>query len=207
MPVEFLSDDQVAAYGQFAGPPDRGELERFFFLDDSDRALIARCRGDHNRAGFALQLGTVRFLGTFLADPLDVPAAAVDYLVAQLGVADASCVKRYAERQATQWEHAAEIRQAYGYRDFADPEARRELRAFVDARAWTRSEGPRALFDQAVAWLREQRVLLPGVSVLARLVAEIRNDAADRLHALMASAAAQFRRGSPGPAGRPADGS
>ena len=32
VPVEFLSDDQLAAYGRFAGPPDRGELERFSSL-------------------------------------------------------------------------------------------------------------------------------------------------------------------------------
>jgi hypothetical protein len=49
-------------------------------------------------------------------------------------------------------------------------------------------EGPAALFDQAVAWLREQRVLLPGVSVLARLVAEIRSAAGDRLHEMIAAA-------------------
>ena len=189
MAVEFLSDDQ-AVYGRFAGPPERAELERFFFLDDADRALVARRRGDHNRLGFSLQLGTVRFLGMFLADPLDVPPVVVDYLAGQVGVADASSVRRYAERQSTQWEHAAEIRQAYGYRDFTDEAPQQEVRAFIDARAWTRAEGPRALFDQAVAWLREQKVLLPGASILARLVAEIRVAAADRLHEVIAAAAA-----------------
>lgn len=54
--------------------PGRGELERFFFLEDADRALIARRRGDHNRLGFGLQLGTVRFL----ANPQDVPPVVVD---------------------------------------------------------------------------------------------------------------------------------
>ena len=194
--VEFLSDDQ-AAYGRFAGPPEQAELERFFFLDDADRSFVARRRGDHNRLGLALQLGTVRYLGTFLADPLDVPAVVVDYLAMQLKVADASSVKGYAERQSTQWEHAAEIRQAYGYRDFTDDGPQREVRAFIGARAWTRTEGPRALFDQSVAWLREQKILLPGASILARLVSEIRNAESARLHEVIGSAAAEAGSGLP----------
>ncbi|MFI0715520.1 Tn3 family transposase [Streptomyces inhibens] len=37
MPVEFLTDEQAAAYGRFVEEPTRPELERFFFLDDVDR--------------------------------------------------------------------------------------------------------------------------------------------------------------------------
>jgi hypothetical protein len=62
-------------------------LERFFFLDDTDRELIARYRGEHNRLGFAVQLGTVRYLGTFLSDPVAVPWAAIEYKASQLDVA------------------------------------------------------------------------------------------------------------------------
>ena len=95
MPVEFLTDAEAASYGRYNGSPARAELERACYLDDADRVLVARRRGDHNRLGFALQLTTVRSLGLFLANPLDVPNTVLDYLAEQLGVADASCVKRY----------------------------------------------------------------------------------------------------------------
>ena len=189
MPVEFLTDAQAAAFGRFGGPPARVELERFFFLDDADRELVARRRGEHNRLGFALQLGTVRFLGTFLADPLDVPTPVLDFLAEQLGVLDASVVKTYAERPATQWEHTAEIRAVFGYWVFSEVGAVEGLREFLSARAWTRIEPSKVLFDVAVGWLREHRVLLPGVHALAKLVAEVRTAATDRLYELVAAAA------------------
>ena len=40
MPVEFLTDDEAAAYGRYVGVRSRADLERVFFLDDEDRALI-----------------------------------------------------------------------------------------------------------------------------------------------------------------------
>ena len=179
MPVEFLSDEEAAAYGRFGGPPSRAELERVFFIDDADRALICRHRGEHNRLGFALQLTTVRSLGLFLADPLEVPGVVLEYLASQLEIEDASCVARYVERRTTRFEHAEEIKQARGLRDFA--EVTRELEDWVDARAWTTGEGPKAIFNDAIGWLFERNVLLPGVTTLARLVARVRDEATQRL--------------------------
>jgi TnpA family transposase len=187
MPVEFLTDAQVAAYGRFTGPPSRVQLKRFFFLDDADRRRVDQRRWDSHRLGFAVQLGTVRFLGTFLADPLEVPAAVVAYLAAQLRIAEPACFRRYADRAKTPYEHAWEIRRAYGYREFGEAEA--ELRAFLAARAWASPEGPHALFDRATGWLLAHKVLLPGATTLARLVAAVRAAAAERLWRTLTDAA------------------
>ncbi|WP_327286465.1 Tn3 family transposase (plasmid) [Streptomyces sp. NBC_00597] len=189
MPVEFLTDDQAEAYGKFAEEPTRPELERFFFLDDVDRDLIALRRTKHHQLGFALQMCTVRYVGLFLEDPLVVPWPVVEHLAVQLGIEDPSCVKRYTERLKTAYEHAWEIRDAYGYHPYEDAEWGRKFRTFLHGRAWTHAEGPVALFNQAVGWLRRNRVLLPGVSVLARQVSEVRTIAEKRLHATVARAA------------------
>ncbi|QFY09147.1 DUF4158 domain-containing protein [Nonomuraea phyllanthi] len=51
----------------------------------------------------------------------------------------------------------------------------------MHGRAWTHAEGPTALFDQSVACLRRHRMLLPGVTVLERLVASVREQTDERL--------------------------
>jgi hypothetical protein len=179
MPVEFLSDDEVAGYGRFSGVPARVDRERVFFLDDMDKELIAKRRGAHNRLGFALQMTTVRWLGTFLTEPLDVPSEVVAYLAGQLGIGDPSCVSLYLERRTTRFEHVELIKDAYGLKEFAEFE--KYLEAWVDARAWTTGDGPKAIFNDAIGWLSERRVLLPGVTTLARLVARVRDEATRRL--------------------------
>nr|WP_239009101.1 MULTISPECIES: DUF4158 domain-containing protein [Streptomyces] len=179
MAVEFLTDEQAARYGSFHEAPSRAELERYFFLDDADREAVQAKRRSHNRLGYTVQLTSVRFLGRFMPDPRQVPAEVAEYLAGQLEIEDASCLKLYGERDGTARTHAGEIQEAGGWRDFA--EVREELAGWLDARAWTTGDGPKALFDAAAGWLREGRVLLPGVSRLARLVGSVREAANQRL--------------------------
>ena len=185
MPVEFLTDDEAAAFGRFASVPGRADLERVFFLDDADLVLVAGRRGEYSRLGFALQLVTVRSLGTFLENPLDVPVVVLDFVAGQLGIGDPSVVKKYLERRTTLFEHQLLIREADGWRDFSAAEA--DFTGWVAARAWTSGDGPKGIFSDAVEWLRQRRVLLPGVSTLARLVARVRKEATEWLWGELAS--------------------
>ena len=161
MPVDFLSETQRAAYSRYAGEPSAEQPARYFHLDAHDRSVIATRRGDENRLGFAVQLGTVRFLGIFLPRPTEVPDGVVRFVATQLGIRDTTSFARYAQRTATHREHASEIQKRYGYRPSSDPAESFQLLRWLYTRATLSAERPSVLFDRATARLVERKVLLP----------------------------------------------
>ena len=184
MPVTFLSPQQRERYGQFCGDPTPEQLARYFHLDDADLAFVDTHRGAHMRLGCAMQLGTLRFLGTLLADPTAVPTAVVRCMAEQLGMEVGAALDAY-RASRWRWRHPLEIRNHYGYRDIGEGSIGFRLGRWLFALCWTGTERPSVLFDRASDWLLTHKILLPGASVLERFVARLRSRAEARLWRLL----------------------
>jgi len=180
MPVSFLTNEQAVQYGRFNQPPSPAQLARYFYLDVSDLYWIRRRTEPYLQMGLAIQMGTVRFLGTFLEQPLDVPDSVVVFTAEQLDLSDWSDLPRYAESEA-RFDHKKQIRARFGYKECSDPVEQFSLLRWLYTRARFTAESPTILFDLATAHLVEQKVLLPGVSTLERLVAQVRERVEERL--------------------------
>ena len=180
MPVSFLSNEQRENYGHYTGTPSPHDLARYFHLDDADHALIAQKRGKHNRLGFAMQLGTVRYLGTFLEDPLAVPVSVLQSLARQLRIEVGSRVLAYRVGEQ-RWQHRTEIRRFYGYVEITEHQVGFRLTRWLYALCWTGTDRPSVLFERAVTWLVTHKVLLPGCSTLERYIARLRSRVEERL--------------------------
>ena len=180
MSSRFLTSEQQHSYGRYVGEPTSIQLAHYFHLDDTAKQLVQKHRGDYNRLGFALQLCTVRFLGTFLINPIDVPQGVVNYLASQLEITDVDCLQNYLSRPTTHWVHAQSIKKHYGYRDFSEQPGHWRLVRWLYQRAWIGGESLSMMFDLTTARLVEQKILLPGVTVLSRLISAVRERVAYR---------------------------
>ena len=128
----------------------------------------------------------MRFLGTFLEDLATVPASVLQTLRRQLGLSGLDQLIDYAQGEQ-RWVHAEQIRTEHGYRTLNDRQAGFALARWLYAQCWTGTDRPSVLFDRATSWMLTQKVLLPGVSVLERFVARLRERVEVRLCRLLGS--------------------
>lgn len=114
-----------------------------------------------------------------------VPAVVVGYVAEQLGLEPAA-LAGYGTAEA-RWDHQEQIRDGYGYTKF-EFDQWFTLARWMYQRAWIGSERPTLLFDLATKRLVDKKVVLPGVTVLERLVSGTRERVERRLWATLAAA-------------------
>src|SRR5476651_1857137 len=182
MPTRHLSDEQRQRYANFTVPPSPDQLAQYFHLDRSDREAIDGLRGDHNRLGFALMLGSARFIGVFPGAGLEIPGSITAFLAGQLGMKGSPSFKGYFDLGGQRKRHLVLIQERYGFTEFADNgPAQFRLTRWLYALCWSGDDHPGPLIARAASWLVVNKVLLPGVSVLERFVGRIRDRAQKRL--------------------------
>jgi TnpA family transposase len=181
MPTRHLSDAQRQRYARFAGDPSPDQLARYFHLDRIDRETIQTLRGNHNRLGFALMLASARFLGAFPSNEAEIPKSVLAALAEQLKIRLVITLDGYFESRQ-RMRHLALIRTHYNFTDFpTDGNARFRLTRWLYALCWSGDDQPGPLIERAASWLIANKVLLPGVTTLERLVGRVIERAQNRL--------------------------
>ena len=156
----------------------RIELFRYFTFSADDRREILQCRGDHNRIGFALLLGGVRLMGRFPYDFALVPRSLLTHICEQLEL-EAPLFVVYPQRQPTRYEHVERLKAYLGLRTFTRTDYH-HIAAHVRQQVRT---GARLheLLPSTEQMLRARAIILPGVTVLERLVGTARGAAEEEL--------------------------
>ncbi len=175
MAGQFLTHAERQRYEQVPSFISHEDLNQYFYLSDTDSALIKEQRGNEQRIGFACQLCLIRFMG-FLTDDWEatVPKIVLEHLSEQLGTLP-SDLKNYSTRRNTRADHLQSILKYLHFSRF-DPMDAEQLEAWVLERSLEHDK-PTLLLDLACERLIRNRVLRPSIGTLERMVVSVRGQA------------------------------
>jgi len=168
------------AFGLFLGEPSLEQLNQFFYLHEKDLKLIENIRRPATKLGFAVYLGALRFLGTFISDMASVPEIVLNYMAEQLNINPREIVNY--NRKQTRYQHAKLIKDNYNYKDFYQPEIEDYLTNWLLNRALYTTESFDMLFDMLLKKCLDEKIILPGITVFSRFITSIVDKTEDILY-------------------------
>jgi hypothetical protein len=190
MPVRFLSDAELARLSGWPDDVADDDLVTFFTLTSDDMGWLGSNIRIENRLGAAVQLCALPWLGWIPDDLSGCPSAAVDRLATRLGLAGADVAGLLAAyggwEGRTLRDHRALVLDRLGWR-MSGAGDRKQLDAFLLARALEHDAPGVLLLQLACDWLRSERIFRPSVDSLSRRVAAARDGARDETYHRLAS--------------------
>jgi hypothetical protein len=151
-------------------PTDETTLIQHYTPSDEDRRLITRRRRPDTRLGLALQLCTLRYPGRLLRPGEPIPMEVAGFIAAQLDILP-EALAGFARRAPTRYEQLGVLRRAYGFVDLTHPH-RQALQDWLLGVALVTTDGV-AVVAALAEEMRRRRIVIPGVTVLERLAAEV----------------------------------
>ncbi len=176
-----LGEAQVADL--FDPPTDQRELVRHYTLSAADLVAVRRCRGDHNRLGYALMLCYLRHPGRALRAGERPPPALLNFVAQQIDVVS-NTTSDPASAERSRQRHSVECQDRLGLRPFG----RRAAAELTDALLAPAIENDRlaTLAELVMQACRERRIVAPLPAALERLCAELRHQARREVHRRLA---------------------
>ena len=145
------------------------QMVRDWTLSKEDREEVGKYRKS-SRLFIAIQICSVRLYGRFLNQVHDLSPHIISYLGQQLALPPSLAIE-VPERKATYTDHRQNILKYLEFQKF-DEDFQSKLKIWLEQQARL-GLLPEELFQKAKYYLLEQRILLPGPSVLERLIIHI----------------------------------
>ncbi|MGM7722085.1 Tn3 family transposase [Metabacillus sp. Hm71] len=173
---ELLTLEQRQDFMQI--PEDEWILGTYFTFSKRDLEIVNKRRREENRLGFAVQLAVLRYPGWPYTHIKSIPESVIHYISKQIG-ATPSSISLYPQRENTLWDHLKELRSEYDFVTFT----LREYRiAFKHLHQLAFENGDAIhLLHECIDFLRKNKIILPAITTLERMVWEARTMAEKKL--------------------------
>ncbi|MBE7145332.1 MULTISPECIES: Tn3 family transposase [Bacillus cereus group] len=173
---ELLTLEQRQDFMQI--PEDEWILGAYFTFSKRDLEIVNKRRREENRLGFAVQLAVLRYPGWPYTHIKSIPESVIHYISKQIG-ATPSSISLYPQRENTLWDHLKELRSEYDFVTFT----LREYRiAFKHLHQLAFENGDAIhLLHECIDFLRKNKIILPAITTLERMVWEARAMAEKKL--------------------------
>ncbi|MGL4980521.1 MAG: DUF4158 domain-containing protein [Fusobacteriaceae bacterium] len=168
---EFFSQEQRDEFMKIL--EDEWILGTYYTFSKHDLEIIKKHRTDENRIGFALQLAVLRYPGWSYSYVKSIPKSVVSYIAKQIGTGVVPA-RKYPQRENTLWVHLKEIREEYGFTTFTDSEYQKTFQYICQLSL--ENEGTLYLFHSCLNFLRENRIIFPGITTLENLIWEAKTE-------------------------------
>lgn len=166
---ELLTPEQRQALIQV--PEDEWVLGTYYTFSKRDLEIINKRRREENRLGFAVQLAVLRYPGWPYTHIKNIPDSVIHYISKQINATPPS-LSLYPQRENTLWDHLKEIRSEYDFVTFTLKEYRV---AFKHLHQLALENGDAIhLLHECIDFLRKNKIILPAITTLERMVWEAR---------------------------------